>query len=42
MKIADLEDNMNMLRLAAVGEKQLERLAKYHRSWKKLKEIETV
>lgn len=40
VKIADLEDNMNMLRLGVVGEKQLERLARYHRSWKRLKEME--
>lgn len=33
VKIADLEDNMNMLRLGSVGEKQLDRLARYHRSW---------
>jgi (p)ppGpp synthase/HD superfamily hydrolase len=39
VKIADLEDNMNMLRLGAVGEKQLERLARYHRSWKRLTSI---
>lgn len=42
VKIADLEDNMNMLRLGTVGEKQLERLARYHRSWKRLKEIEAI
>lgn len=33
VKIADLEDNMNMLRLNKVGTKQLDRLEKYHRSW---------
>lgn len=33
VKIADLEDNMNMLRLDKVGPKQLERLQRYHRSW---------
>jgi len=36
VKIADLEDNMNMLRLDKVGPKQLERLERYHRSWLKL------
>lgn len=41
VKIADLEDNMNMLRLNEVGQKQLDRLAKYHRSWLKLSRIET-
>lgn len=33
VKIADLEDNMNMLRLNKVGSKQLERLERYHRAW---------
>jgi len=37
VKIADLEDNMNMLRLDKVEQKQLDRLEKYHRSWLKLK-----
>jgi len=41
VKIADLEDNMNMLRLNKVEKKQLDRLAKYHRSWLKLKAVET-
>ncbi len=36
VKIADLEDNMNMLRLKEIRPKDLERLEKYHRSWKKL------
>ncbi|MBK7393819.1 MAG: HD domain-containing protein [Chloracidobacterium sp.] len=36
VKIADLEDNMNMLRVAEIRPKDLERLEKYHRSWKKL------
>ena len=38
VKIADLEDNMNMFRLEEIRPKDLERLAKYHRSWKWLKE----
>jgi len=33
VKIADLEDNMNLLRLGNIRPKDLERLAKYHRSW---------
>jgi (p)ppGpp synthase/HD superfamily hydrolase len=36
IKIADIEDNINVLRLEAIGEKDLERVAKYHRAWKKL------
>lgn len=36
VKLADLEDNMNLLRLNVLNEKSLERLAKYHRSWKRL------
>src|SRR5258708_14260514 len=33
VKIADLEDNMNIERIVEITEKDLERLAKYHRSW---------
>jgi (p)ppGpp synthase/HD superfamily hydrolase len=33
VKIADLEDNMNIQRIRAITAKDLERLAKYHRSW---------
>jgi (p)ppGpp synthase/HD superfamily hydrolase len=33
VKIADLEDNMNILRLSQVGSKDMERLERYHRSW---------
>lgn len=36
VKIADLEDNMNILRLSDVDESKLQRLAKYHRAWKRL------
>ena len=36
VKIADIEDNINILRLESVGEKDFERVAKYHRAWKKL------
>lgn len=32
VKIADLEDNMNLARISEVRSKDLERLAKYHRS----------
>lgn len=37
VKRMDLEDNMNILRLATVTDKDLERLRKYHRAWLKLK-----
>lgn len=33
VKIADLEDNMNLFRLAEIREKDLVRMARYHRSW---------
>ncbi|MBK8891316.1 MAG: GTP pyrophosphokinase [Dechloromonas sp.] len=36
VKIADLEDNMNVLRLAELRDKDVERLHKYHASWKRL------
>ena len=37
VKLADLEDNMNVMRLAAVGDKDLERVRKYHRAWLSLR-----
>lgn len=36
VKVADIEDNINVLRLEVVEEKDLERVAKYHAAWKKL------
>ena len=36
IKIADIEDNINVLRLESIGEEDLARVAKYHRAWKKL------
>lgn len=33
VKIADLEDNMNILRIGEITPKDLERLEKYHKSW---------
>ena len=36
IKLLDIEDNMNLLRLNAVSEKDLQRVAKYHRAWKRL------
>jgi (p)ppGpp synthase/HD superfamily hydrolase len=37
VKIADIEDNMNILRLQNLSDYDLKRLKKYHRAWKKLK-----
>ncbi len=39
VKLADLADNMNLMRLENVGSKELERLAKYHRAFKELTSI---
>lgn len=36
VKLLDIEDNMNLLRLSAVTEQDLKRVAKYHRAWKRL------
>jgi (p)ppGpp synthase/HD superfamily hydrolase len=33
VKIADLEDNMNIQRINRLGAKDLERLEKYHKAW---------
>ena len=33
VKVADLEDNMNILRITRLGAKDLERLEKYHKAW---------
>ncbi len=33
VKIADLEDNMNIQRIGEISPKDLERLEKYHKSW---------
>ena len=33
IKIADIEDNINVLRLGELKDKDLQRVAKYHRSW---------
>jgi (p)ppGpp synthase/HD superfamily hydrolase len=37
VKLADLEDNMDILRLGEVADKDLERLRKYHKAWKMLR-----
>jgi (p)ppGpp synthase/HD superfamily hydrolase len=36
VKIADLEDNMDIKRLDSLTEKDVQRLGKYHRMWRKL------
>ncbi|MFN7946754.1 MAG: GTP pyrophosphokinase [Blastocatellia bacterium] len=36
VKIADLEDNMNIRRIEMLTPKDLERLEKYHRAWRAL------
>lgn len=36
VKLADLRDNMNPLRLEKLTERDLERLAKYHQAWRVL------
>jgi hypothetical protein len=36
VKIADLEDNMDIRRLAEIGESDVIRLKKYHKAWKTL------
>jgi len=38
IKRADIEDNINILRLNSVTEKDLERIAKYHKAWHKINE----
>jgi (p)ppGpp synthase/HD superfamily hydrolase len=37
VKLADLEDNMNVLRIAQLAEKDLRRVEKYHRAWQWLR-----
>ncbi len=37
VKLADLEDNMNVMRLAEVRDKDLDRIRKYHKAWLSLK-----
>ena len=41
VKIADLEDNMNILRIGEIKPKDLERLEKYHKSWRSLTSAES-
>jgi (p)ppGpp synthase/HD superfamily hydrolase len=39
VKIADLEDNMNIARFSKIGSSDLERLARYHRALMRLKSL---
>lgn len=41
VKLADLEDNLNTLRIRSLRPKDLERIEKYHRSWQRLASLET-
>jgi (p)ppGpp synthase/HD superfamily hydrolase len=38
VKVADLEDNMDLKRIKNLTEKDKERLARYHKAWSKLSE----
>jgi (p)ppGpp synthase/HD superfamily hydrolase len=38
VKIADLEDNMDVRRTGALEERDVERLSRYHRAWRRLTE----
>jgi (p)ppGpp synthase/HD superfamily hydrolase len=38
VKLADLEDNMDMKRITLLQEKDLERIEKYHQAWLELKD----
>jgi (p)ppGpp synthase/HD superfamily hydrolase len=39
VKIADIEDNINVLRITNLTEKDLARIAKYHAAWKFLNDM---
>lgn len=36
IKLADIEDNLNVLRLPSLGSTDLRRVEKYHRAWRRL------
>lgn len=36
IKMADIEDNIDVLRLTSVSDKDLQRVAKYHQAWHKI------
>jgi (p)ppGpp synthase/HD superfamily hydrolase len=39
VKIADIEDNLNVLRMDTLHEKDFVRIAKYHKAWQRLKAV---
>jgi (p)ppGpp synthase/HD superfamily hydrolase len=39
VKLADIEDNINLLRLKSVSQSDLARVAKYHAAWCRLKSV---
>jgi (p)ppGpp synthase/HD superfamily hydrolase len=39
IKKADIEDNLNVLRLKELSEKDLQRIAKYHNAWHSINEV---
>lgn len=39
VKMADIEDNINILRLETITKADYERVTKYHRNWLKLKKV---
>ena len=39
VKLADLEDNMDMRRLSTVTEKDAQRLHRYHQAWLALRQV---
>lgn len=41
VKLADIEDNIDVLRLSSLGEEDLARIRKYHAAWHLLKEDRT-
>ncbi len=41
VKLADIEDNMNIRRMDELAETDLARLGRYHRAWKKLTALKT-
>lgn len=42
IKKADIEDNINVLRLDSVSSKDLKRIAKYHKAWKTLNSMSNI
>jgi (p)ppGpp synthase/HD superfamily hydrolase len=40
VKVADLEDNMDIRRLPDVSDKSLERLKKYHEAWRSIRDAQ--